>query len=94
MAFLVIAHDGSDPESRARRQAVRQAHLTAIAPAVEAGTLELGGAILDDDGNMIGSALILNVETRADAEAFLQNDIYSTAGVWQHFSIYPFRRAV
>ena len=92
--FLVIIKDGTDPEAPARRQRVRDAHLEAIKPAVANGMVQLGGALLDDEGTMIGSALLVEADSRAALETFLQNDIYTLEGVWQSFEIYPFKRAV
>ena len=94
MTYLVVVKDGTDPDAPARRQRVRDAHLEAIKPAVEAGMVQSGGALLDDEGTMIGSALIVEVDSRAALETFLQNDIYTLEGVWQSFEIYPFKRAV
>ncbi len=94
VTFLVIAKDGTDPDAPARRQRVRERHLEEIKPAVAGGTVQLGGAILDEAGEMIGSALLLEAESEEAARAFLEADIYSKAGVWQDFEIYPFRRAV
>ena len=94
MTFLVIAKDGADPDAPARRQRVRDAHLEAIKPAVEARMVQLGGALLDDEGTMVGSALLMEADSRAALEDFLQSDIYTLEGVWQSFEIYPFKRAV
>jgi len=94
MLFMVIAKDGTDAEAPARRQAVREQHLANVQPNVEAGILQVGGAIMDDDGNMIGSALIAEAASKEELMEFLNNDIYSKAGVWQSFEIYPFLRAV
>ena len=94
MLFLVIAKDGTDSQAPARRQAVRDEHLSNIKPSVEAGILHVGGAIMDDDGNMIGSALIAEAESKEDLQEFLDSDIYTKTGVWQSFEIYPFKRAV
>ena len=94
VTYLVIARDGADPEAPARRQRVRDAHLEAIKPAALAGTLQLGGALLDDAGTMVGSALLVEADSRAALEDFLQNDVYTLEGVWQSFDIYPFKRAV
>jgi uncharacterized protein YciI len=94
MTYLVIAWDGRDPEAPQRRQAVREQHLQEIQPAVDGGVVQLGGALLDGEGNMIGSALIVEAASREELDALLQQDIYSRAGVWQAFEIYPFRRAV
>ena len=60
MQFVVMAHDGSDPDAVARRQAVRPTHLDGIRPLVDAGNILAGGAMLDDDGNMRGSVLLLS----------------------------------
>ena len=46
MRYAVIARDGTDPEAKARRLAVRPAHLERVAPFVERGRVLIGGAIL------------------------------------------------
>ena len=94
MLFMVIAKDGTDSEAPARRQAVREQHLANIKPNVDAGILQVGGAIMDDDGNMIGSALIAEAANKEELMEWLNNDIYTKAGVWKSFEIYPFLRAV
>ncbi len=93
MTFLVIAHDDTDPETLSRRQAVRAQHLEGIKAAVESGVVQVGGAILSGAGEMNGSALVVEVESREVLEQLLQNDIYTTSGVWKSFDIYPFKRA-
>jgi uncharacterized protein len=50
MRYAVIARDGTDPEAKARRLAVRPAHLERVAPFVERGRVLIGGAILDEAG--------------------------------------------
>lgn len=94
MTFLVLAKDGTDVGAPERRQRVREAHLEGVKPAVKDGSLQLGGAILDDAGVMIGSALLVEAESREALMDFLKGDIYSREGVWQSFEIYPFKRAV
>lgn len=94
MLYIVLAHDGTDPEAPARRQRVRERHLEAAAPAVASGMLQLGGAILDADGGMIGSMLMVEAESEADVRAFVERDVYTREGVWRSVSIYPFKRAV
>jgi len=94
MLYIVIAHDGTDPEAPARRQRVRATHLEGIRPAVDSGMLQLGGAILDDAGTMIGSVLLVEAESADAARDFIDNDIYRREGVWQRIEIHPFQRAV
>ena len=94
MLYLVIAKDGSDADAPTRRQAVRERHLEGARALAERGVMPLGGALLDAEGAMIGSALLLEADDEAAARAILDADVYTTGGVWQHIEIYPFRRAV
>jgi uncharacterized protein len=94
MQFVIIARDGMDAEAPARRQAVRPTHLEAIRPFVEQGNIALGGAILDDEGTMIGSVLIVEFPTRQEMNAWLSADPYVTNGVWNDVEVHPYRAAV
>ena len=71
MQFVIIARDGTDPEAPTRRQAVRPAHLEGIRRFVERGNILIGGAILDEVGNMVGSVLVADFPTREELDAWL-----------------------
>lgn len=94
MLHLVIAHDGRDSEAPERRRRVRERHLEAMRPLIEAGTLQLGGAYLDEKGEMRGSVLLLEAEDLDAVQQILDADIYTQEGVWERFEIRPFKRAV
>lgn len=94
MQFLVIARDGTDPDAPARRQAARDAHVEAARLRKADGSLHIGGPLLDDDGNMVGSALVLEVEDEQALWAVLHGDVYHRTGVWQSYEILPFKRTV
>ncbi len=94
MQFLVVAHDGTDADAPARRQAARPAHIESIKALKEAGAIVCAGALLDEDERMIGSALIVEFENRAELDTWLVNDPYSVEGVWRNIEVTPFRRAV
>jgi uncharacterized protein YciI len=94
MQFLVTAKDGSDAEAPARRLAVREAHMAGARRYTEEGVVVVGGAILDDDGRMIGSSIIYEVPDRATLDAIIAADPYVTGGVWREIDIRPFRLAV
>jgi len=94
MAYTVIARDGTDEEAPARRQAVRDQHLQGIAQHVESGVLQYAGALLNEEGVMCGSLLILDLPDRAAVRAWLDADVYTKEGVWQEFEVHGFRRAV
>ncbi|MGK9169418.1 hypothetical protein KXR53_24095 [Inquilinus limosus] len=94
MQFLVIAKDGTDAEAPARRLAVREQHLAGARKQAEDGVMIAGGAILDDGGRMVGSAVIYDLPDRAALDALLAADPYVTGGVWRDIEIKPFRVAV
>jgi uncharacterized protein len=94
MRHVVIARDGTDDEAKARRAAVRPEHLRQIAPRVERGEILLGGPILDEAGDMVGSVLLVEFETRGELDGWLTTDPYVTGGVWQDIEVQPFRASV
>ena len=94
MQFLLLAHDGTDKDAKARRTAVRRAHFAGIKPMVERGELRAAGAILDEAGEMIGSVVLAEFPNRADLDAWLTREPYVTEGVWKNIEIKPFRLAV
>jgi uncharacterized protein len=93
MQWLIIARDGSDEGAPERRQAARPAHLENAARLQEQGHLLIGGALLDEDGRMIGSAAVAQFGTRDDLDAWLRTDPYVTGGVWQEIEVIPYRVA-
>jgi uncharacterized protein len=94
MQFLVTAKDGTDDDAIERRKRVRPTHLEAIAPLVEDGHVLVGGAILNDDGDMIGSMLLVEFPDRSGVDAWLERDPYVTGDVWRDIDVRPFRAAV
>lgn len=83
MQFLVKAYDG--PNMLDKRMAVRPAHLK--------GMNQLGkqilfaGGLLDEAGGMKGSALVMDFPDRAALDAYIQNEPYVVAGVWEKIDI-------
>ncbi len=94
MQFLITAYDGTDDQAQERRAAARPAHIEGAQSLKENGNVLIGGAILDDAGNMIGSSLVVEFESRDELDAWLNNDPYITGNVWQDVTVIPFRTAV
>jgi uncharacterized protein YciI len=94
MQFLVMARDGTDEGALERRQKTRPTHLDSIRPLVDAGSVLVGGAILSEAGEMIGSMLLVDFPDRAGVDAWLAGDPYVTDGVWRDVEVHPFRTAV
>ncbi|RAL05775.1 uncharacterized protein BO80DRAFT_420977 [Aspergillus ibericus CBS 121593] len=98
--FLCIIPD--KPGMLAKRLEVRSQHLQDVKPLVEAGSVVLGGAMLDKhpkEGESMtfqGTSLMLVVESKEAAEEIIRNDIYAKSGVWDldKVQIIPFKSAV
>jgi len=94
MQFLVVARDGSDEGAIERRRRVRPTHLEAIARLVEAGNVLVGGAMLSEDDEMVGSMLLVDFPDRAAVDEWVRVDPYVTGDVWREIEVRPFRTAV
>ncbi len=93
MQYLILAYDDTDPGALDRRLAVRPRHLEVARAMADAGTLREGGALLDEEGHMVGSMAIVEFADRADLDRWLETDPYVTGGVWQDIEVRPYRRA-
>ena len=93
MQFLLIAFDGTDPGALERRMNVRPGHLENVSVMKRAGEFLLGGAILDDDGIMIGSMIVYEFPDRATLDMRLREEPYIINNIWQKIEIRPYRLA-
>ena len=94
MQFLVVARDGTDEAAVERRRRVRPEHLASIQPLVDEGHVLVGGAILSESGDMVGSMLLVEFADRAELDGWISADPYVTEGVWRQIDVAPFRSAV
>ncbi len=85
MQFAITCLD--QPNSLALRQATRAAHLEHAA----AHGVVLGGPLLDSAGSPIGSLLIVQADTREQAEQIAAADPYAQAGLFASVTIHGFR---
>jgi len=91
--YLIIANDGKDDEALDKRKEVRPLHLAGAKKLKEKNNFVIGGAMLDDDGNMRGSIMIVQFETQDDFQNWYDNEPYITQGVWKTIEVKPFRVA-
>ena len=94
MQFILIAYDGTDPGALDRRMKVREEHLLKIEVMKNRGECLAGGAILNDNGKMIGSMIIYEMPDKASLDEKLKDEPYLISGVWQKVDIQPFRLAI
>lgn len=83
MQFLVKTYDG--PDMLEKRMAVRPRHLEGM-KALGKQIIAAGG-LLDEDGKMKGSALIMEFADRAALDEYLASEPYVVEGVWQKIEV-------
>lgn len=81
--FLLMAYD--DPAKPGFRMEVRPRHLPLLKAACESGLIRFAGPILEKDGSdkMIGSIIVLDLDTREAVQAWLESEPFYTEGVWK-----------
>lgn len=83
MLFCLICTD--KPNALELRLANRDAHLKYWGGA---GCVKIGGPFTNDDASVMnGSMLVIDVDSRAKAEALVENDPYNKAGLFQSTEI-------
>jgi len=91
--YLVTAYDFTDAEAFDRRMAARPHHVDGAKALKANGNLVVAGAMLDDEGKMIGSTMIVQFETLEELEAWKNADPYITQRVWESVDVKPFKVA-
>ena len=89
MRFAIITRD--KPGALQIRLDTRAAHLAYIE---ETGVVEMAGPFLEEDGAMTGSLIVLEVEDRAAAEAWAENDPYTKADLFSKVRIEQWKKVI
>ncbi len=88
MQFVIIGMDGTDESALERRLAVRAAHLALGDELLASGNMMYGAALLNDEGKMKGSMLVMDFPSEAELHAWLEREPYVTGKVWQYVQIH------
>ena len=80
---MVKAYDGEGMLDK--RMEVRPRHLEGIERIKE--HVICAGGLLDDEGNMMGSVLIMEYESREQLDEYLANEPYVQENVWQKIEV-------
>ena len=83
MQFLIKAYDGDGMLEK--RMEVRPRHLEGMKALGR--QIICAGGLLDDEGRMKGSALVMEFENRAALDDYLKNEPYVIEGVWQKVEV-------
>ena len=83
MQFLIKAYDGEGMLEK--RMEVRPRHLEGMKALGR--QIICAGGLLDDEGRMKGSALVMEFPDRVAMEEYLKNEPYVVEGVWQKVEV-------
>jgi uncharacterized protein len=90
MLFVLICTD--KPDSLELRMKTRSAHIEYLQSLGE--TAKFAGPFLDDNGNMVGTLLVVEAADRASAVKIADNDPYAKAKLFQSVDIRGWRWAL
>jgi hypothetical protein len=83
--FILIGHDG--PNGRTLRPQHRPAHLAGLEPLANAGRIRHAGPMLGDDGGPIGSVVLFEAASLAEARAIAARDPYVVEGIFARYEV-------
>ena len=83
MQFIVRAYDGEGKLDK--RMEVRSRHLDGMKKLND--HIICAGGLLDDEGKMKGSVLILDFESRKELDDYISNEPYVVEKVWEKIEV-------
>ena len=83
MQFVITAYDGEG--LLAKRMEVRPLHLEGMERLKE--HLVCAGGLLDDEGQLKGSVLVMEFQNREEVDEYLASEIYVTEHVWEKITV-------
>jgi uncharacterized protein YciI len=88
MQFIVIGLDGTDKGAPERRQEVRQQHIDMGEELRQSGNMWYGAALLNDDGTMKGSMILVDFPSEKELQQWLDKEPYIVGNVWREVTIH------
>ena len=83
MQFVITAYDGAG--MLAKRMELRPLHLEGMERLKK--HLIAAGGMLDDEGKLKGSVLIMEFQSREEVDDYLANEIYVKEQVWEKITV-------
>jgi uncharacterized protein YciI len=89
MQYIITGYDGTDENAIDRRLMAREEHLKSVESRHKEGQHLYGAAILDEEGKMIGSMMVVDYPSREALDDWLKVEPYVVGNVWQKIDIKP-----
>lgn len=87
--YALICRDA--PGVLEERLAARAEHMAGLRVEKSAGRIKDGGAMLDAEGNMIGSVILCEFQDRAALDDFLSREVYARKNIWGDIEVLDMR---
>lgn len=89
MGYFVV-HALDAPDMAKKRAENRPAHRDRLRNHDYPLKVHVGGPMLDTDGQMCGTLLVVEADNQSDVETYLAGDPYAQAGVYESVSVHPY----
>ena len=83
MQFILTAYDG--PDMLEKRMEVRPGHLENLSGIMD--KVICAGGLLDGEGKMKGSVLVMEFDSREELDQYLASEPYMTEHVWEKVTV-------
>jgi hypothetical protein len=91
--YVMIGWDG--PDGAMRRDQNRRLHLDHIRTLERDGRIIFAGPIRSDSGDgSVGAVIVLEAANLEEARALVKRDPYVTGGVFESFTVNPFKQVI
>ena len=80
------------PDVDELRERVRAPHVEYLKAKLQEGVLVLSGPQLNEEGKIVGSMFMVNVDTAAEAKAFSDAEPFTKAGLYKSVTITRIRK--
>ena len=87
MKFMVTAWDVPGEAGLNLRNALRAADTDTIAARYRQGMVLMGAGIYDEAGVVRGSVIIMDCESRAGIDSYLETEPFQTGGLWERVEV-------
>jgi uncharacterized protein YciI len=88
---MVLAWDIPGDSGVALRDELRPEHTDTITARFHEGSVLLGAGIYDDAGVVYGSVVIMDCESRANVDSYLQSEPYMKGGLWERVEVHELK---
>ena len=93
--MLFVIHALDNPEMYQKRMEVRSEHVSRLQELQARGKIFLAGPLKNPDtgaaNGVVGSLIILDLESLEETREWIENDPYVLHGVYSSYSIHPFQ---